>query len=175
MRKVILYIAMSLDGYIADEDGGVGWLNEYGDVQENDGYTMFIKEIDTVIMGYSTYHQIATELFPNQWVYDELESYVITHNEIPSTPKIKFINKDPSKLVLELKSKKGKDIWICGGAKIVSQLMQEDMIDTFHISIIPTILGNGIQLFDISEDEVKLKLIRAENYNGIAELIYHRR
>ncbi|MDU7706876.1 MAG: dihydrofolate reductase family protein [Clostridium sp.] len=175
MRKAILYIAMSLDGYIADKEGGVGWLDEYGDVEENEGYTMFMKEIDTVIMGYTTYHQIATELSPDQWVYEGLESYVITHNTIPSIPTIKFIKEDPCKLVRELKEKEGKSIWICGGAKIVSQLMREDMIDTFYISVIPTILGNGIRLFDIMEDEVKLKLVRAGNYNGIAELIYNRR
>jgi len=172
MRKAILYIAMSLDGYIADKDGGVGWLNEYGDVEENDGYSNFLKGIDTIIMGYTTYHQITTELSLDRWMYENLESYVITHHTVPSTPDIKFIDVNPCKLVGDLEKKKGKDIWICGGAKIVDQLMQGDMIDRFYISVIPTILGNGIRLFGTLDHERKLKLVRTRDYNGITELIY---
>ena len=72
MRKVILYIAMSLDGYIADQNGNVDWLNEYDsdeDVEGTDSYSLFLDKVDTVIIGYNTYHQIVTELSPEQWVY----------------------------------------------------------------------------------------------------------
>ena len=84
MRKVILYIAMSLDGYIADQNGNVDWLNEYDsdeDVEGTDSYSLFLDKVDTVIIGYNTYHQIVTELSPEQWVYKGLKSYVITHNK----------------------------------------------------------------------------------------------
>ena len=174
MRKEILYIAMSLDGYIAAKEGGVDWLNEYGDIEENDSYSIFLKEIDTIIMGYTTYHQIATELSPDQWVYEDLDSYVITHHTIPSSPKIKFVNENPCKLVEGLTKKEGKDIWICGGANIVDQLMQGDMIDRFYISVIPTILGDGIRLFGTLDFERKLKLIRTRDYDGITEIVYDR-
>ena len=71
MRKVILYIAMSLDGYIADQNGNVDWLNEYDsdeNVEGTDSYSLFLDKVDTVIIGYNTYHQIVTELSPEQWV-----------------------------------------------------------------------------------------------------------
>ena len=68
MKKVILFIAMSLDGYIADKHGGVSWLNgEDKNIESADTYTDFIKHIDTVIMGWNTYEQIVTELSPKQW------------------------------------------------------------------------------------------------------------
>ena len=69
MRKVSLFIAMSLDGYIADSKGGVDWLNGHGNYDENtDTYSEFAKTIDTILMGWNTYHQIVTELSPMEWV-----------------------------------------------------------------------------------------------------------
>ncbi len=70
MRKTILYIAMSLDGYIADRDGGVAWLAGDGSSPDHPGsYPRFYESIDTVILGYATYRQIVTELFPDGWIY----------------------------------------------------------------------------------------------------------
>lgn len=174
MRKVILFIAMSLDGYIADEYGGVDWLN--GQNEENvDIYSIFIKEVDTVIMGWNTYHQIVTELSPAEWVYADLTSYVITHRELSSTDKIAFTQKNPCNMVNELKREQGKNIWICGGANIIQQLIKEDLIDEYYISVIPTILGSGIRLFGTISGEIKLKLVHTQTYNGITDLIYTRR
>jgi len=111
MRKVVLFIAMSLDGYIADCDGNVDWLNGQEKHMENmDTYSIFVKDIDTVIMGWKTYHQIVTELSPEEWVYNDLASYVITHNEYTSTDKIKFTHEKPCDLINKLKQEKGKDI-----------------------------------------------------------------
>lgn len=176
MRKVILFIAMSLDGYIADQHGTVDWLNgQEKDGEDIDSYSVFKKEIDTVIMGWNTYHQIVTELSPAEWVYADLTSYVITHRSLPSTDEIVFTAKEPHIVVNELKHKQGKSIWICGGSSIVQQLQKADLIDEFHISVIPTILGSGIRLFGTSPDEVKLNLVHTQAYNGIVELIYTRR
>lgn len=176
MRKVILFIAMSLDGYIADGNGGVGWLEGQSGNEENvDTYSVFIKDVDTVIMGWNTYHQIVTELSPSEWVYDDLTSYVLTHRELSSTDKIMFTDRNICELVNELKRGAGKGIWICGGANIVQQLMKADLIDEYYISVIPTVLGSGIRLFGTNSKEVKLKLTHTQIYNGIVELIYARR
>ncbi len=176
MRKIVLFIAMSLDGYIADRNGKVDWLiGQDNEVETDDSYADFEKSIDTVIMGWTTYHQVVTELSPNQWVYENLQSYVLTHRNCPSTKNIKFISADPCALVKELKGEVGKDIWICGGADIVRQLMAQDLIDTYHISIIPTILGEGTRLFPDNGQEIKLRLITVKNSNGITELLYRKR
>lgn len=79
MRKVILYIAVSIDGFIADSLGNVDWIRGHNDNYDGDyGYAEFIKGMDTVILGYNTYRQIVEELSPDEWVYDGLESYVFT-------------------------------------------------------------------------------------------------
>ena len=161
MRRVILYIAMSLDGYIADRHGNVDWLNGQDSNEENiDTYSDFIKDIDTVVMGWKTYHQVVTELSPNEWIYSALTSYVITHRALQSTNDIKFVQDDPCRVVKELKQKSGKGIWIGGGASIIRPLVQADMIDEYYISIIPTLLGAGIRLWGDTEKELRLKLVQ---------------
>lgn len=176
MRKVSLFIAMSLDGYIADSEGGVNWLSGQGDDSENiDSYSEFVKDIDTILMGRNTYHQLITELSPDVWVYDDFITYVITHEEDVSSEKIIFANKNPGDLIKKLKKQHGKGIWVCGGADIVQQLVNENLIDIYYITVIPTILGSGIRLFENGKDEIKLKLIHTQTYNGMIDLIYTRR
>jgi len=176
MRQVVLFIAMSLDGYIADRNGNVDWLNGQDRNEENiDTYSIFIKDVDTVVMGWNTYHQIVTKLSPSEWVYDDLTTYVITHRALSSTNKIIFTKKSACDIVNELKQKQGKDIWICGGANIIQPLIKADMIDKYYISVIPTLLGSGIRLFENAEREIKLKLLKTQTYNGITDLVYTRR
>ena len=176
MRRTVLYIAMSLDGYIADEFGRVEWLEGQDPADENEGtYPEFIQTVDTVIMGWKTYHQIVTELSPDEWVYSNLTTYVITHHEKEPDEKIRFVQDSPASLIRNLKSSEGRDIWICGGANIVQQLMEENLIDRYHITVIPTLLGAGIRLFENGRIERKLRLAGTRSYNGMVELVYARR
>jgi len=176
LRKTILFIAMSLDGFIADKDGKVDWLHGQGADSENvDVYSGFVKGIDTILMGWNTYHQITTELSPEKWVYDDFITYVITHKNAVSTENICFVEENPADTLRRLKAKPGKDIWICGGGNLAQQLIQEDLIDTYYISVIPTLLGSGIRLFASNENEIKLKLLKTQTYNGITDLVYTRR
>ena len=140
MRKVILYIAMSLDGYIADKNGGVAWLSGQG----AEGA-------------------------------EELTSYVITHRNERSTDNIKFVGEAPCELTARLKEMPGKDIWICGGSSIIQPLIRENLIDEYRVSVIPTILGDGILLFGKRETELQLQLKETKMYNGITEIVYTRR
>lgn len=176
MRKISLFIAMSLDGYIADENGGVDWLKGQGNDTENvDVYSEFIKDIDTVLMGRKTYEQIVTELSPAEWVYDGLTSYVFTHKEQSSSGNIRFVKEAPGELLRKLRAEEGKGIWICGGADLVRQVLAEDLIDQYYISVIPVLLGSGIRLFSGMDKKMELKLVKTQNYNGITDLVYERR
>lgn len=176
MRNVTLYIAVSLDGYIADSTGSVDWICGQGDTAETeDTFTSFFSKVDTVIMGRKTYNQIVTELSPNLWPYTGATTYVLTHHkEVSETESIRFKNTDACRLVEELKQEAGKDIWICGGAEVVKQLIEKNIIDTYHLAIIPVILGSGIRLFDGSP-KIGLALAETKKYNGIMEVVYNRR
>ncbi|MDE5908485.1 MAG: dihydrofolate reductase family protein [Lachnospiraceae bacterium] len=176
MRKISLFIAISLDGYIADSKGSVDWLKGQSNENENvDSYSEFVKNIDTILMGWNTYHQIVTELSPKEWIYNDFTTYVITHNEHTSSEKILFVNLNPVNLVKRLKEENGKDIWICGGANLVQQLVNEDLIDCYYITVVPTLLGSGIRLFGSAKHEIKLRLLNTRSYNGMTDLIYTRR
>ena len=176
MRKISLFIAMSLDGYIADSEGKILWLTGQGnDGEDIDVYSEFIKDVDTVFMGRKTYDQIVTELSPDQWVYEELTAYVFTHKQKESSEKIRFTDQNPIELVRKLKEEKGKDIWICGGADLAQQFIKEDMIDHYYITVIPTLLGSGVRLFENGGQEIPLRLIHTKSYNGMVDLVYVRR
>ncbi|MBM7836751.1 dihydrofolate reductase family protein [Clostridium sardiniense] len=175
-RKIILYIATSLDGFIADKNGGVSWIDEAIKSDEVDNsYSEFIKNIDTVIMGMTTYNQVVTELSPNEWPYEGLNSYVFTSQNINDTNNVKFISTDILDFVKELKERNGKDIWIVGGANIANQLIKSNLIDEYHISTIPIILGSGMSLFNNDNPKIPLNLDKCSEVNGIVTSIYSRR
>lgn len=176
MRKVVLYIAMSLDGFIADKNGSVDWLAGHDkDSQELGSYPEFSKTIDAVVLGYSTYHQIVTELSPDNWPYSGMQSYVLTHRKLDATDEIEFTGENIGGLINRLKKQDGKDIWICGGASVVNQFIGLDLIDNYCVTVIPIILGSGIRLFKSENSQIKLKLISTRSYNGMTDLMYERR
>lgn len=174
MRNVVLFIAMSLDGFIAAPDGGVDWLTGQDSAAETaDSYGAFVPTIDTVLMGWNTYHQVVTELSPGQWPYEGLDCYVFTHRQASPVPGVRFVSCDPCALVDRLKARPGRDIWICGGAQLIRQL--SDRIDRLQISVIPTLLGQGVRLFSARAREQKLRLTGVTHSNGIVELTYQPR
>lgn len=176
MRKVTLFIAMSLDGYIADEKGGVDWLaGQDPAAGDGDSYSRFVEGIDTVIMGWNTYHQVVTELSPDAWAYEGLESYVLTHKALPSQRGITFTDEGSEGLLRRLQARPGKGIWICGGAQVVRQLMEADLIDEYVISVIPVLLGGGVRLFEGGFSPRPLRLVGSRSENGIMELTYEKR
>lgn len=176
MREVDLFIAMSLDGYMADRGGGVGWLcGHAGSDEQGDGYDRFIAGVDTVLMGANTYRQITEELSAGAWPYDGLTTYVFTHRAQPDREGIRFTDTPPAALVRQLRQSPGKHIWVCGGAQLIRQLAHEDLIDRYILTVIPTLLGGGIPLFSGEHREFPLTLLHTQTCNGMVELTYVRR
>ena len=173
MRAVTLMIAMSLDGYIADRAGGVAWLPEEG--QEGpDSYGAFIRDIDTVVMGWNTYRQVVTELSPGQWPYEGLDCLVATHRQLPPRPGVRFFSRDLAAEVRRLKRGSGKGIWVCGGADVVRQLLAADLIDRLDLSVVPVALGDGIRLFPRAGRAMPLRLESASAAGSLVRLVYSR-
>lgn len=172
-RKIVLYIAMSLDGYIARSNGAVDWLSGQGEVLEIDnGYEEFYSTIDTVVMGRITYEQVINELSPNIWVYEGKKCYVFTEKEYEYNEKVEFTSESIVEFVSDIKSELGKDIWLVGGGKLIHEFINKNLIDKYIITIIPTILGEGIPLFIKENSEIKLKLIENKSIDGMVELTY---
>lgn len=173
MRQVVLFIAMSLDGYIASPDGGIDWLGGER-AQENvaGSYERFIAGVSDIVMGYNTYRQLTTELLPGAWPYDEKTTYVLTHRKVEQAAGVVATQEPLSALIARLKRQPGGEIWICGGASVANQCMREGLIDRYHINVMPTLRGAGIRLFDGLEEPIALRLISTESYNGIVDLVY---
>lgn len=175
-RKVILYIAMSLDGYIADNNGSVAWLEGHSDNSNSDnGYNDFIKDIDTIVMGMTTYEQVVNELSPNNWPYQGMNSYVFTHKTVEDNKNAEFVSSNIAEFINKLKNEDGKSIWICGGANIVNQLIKAELIDEYHLTIMPIVLGKGIRLFSDTNPTSLLKMKQTKEINGILDVVYTRR
>ena len=172
-RKVILFIAASLDGFIAKEDGDISFLDSVANPGEDYGYNDFIQQIDTVILGRKTYDKVLSFGIP--FPHADKETYIITRQQIPSKEKLHFYNGSMSALVNELKAKEGKHIFVDGGAEIVNLLLKDDLIDEMILSTIPVLLGSGIRLFSADRKELPFKLESIKSFDtGLVQAHYKR-
>jgi dihydrofolate reductase len=170
-RKVILYIATSLDGYIAKPNDDLSFLSIVQKDGEDYGYADFVNSVDTVILGRKTYEWIMTQV--SEFPHADKNSYVITRTPRPSINKTNFYTGDLNDLVLRLKREPGKNIFIDGGAEIVNELLRQNLIDEFIISVIPVLVGNGTRLFKEGLPEQKLKLVATKQFDtGLMQLHY---
>lgn len=169
-RKVISYVAASLDGFIAKPDGDISFLSIVEKEGEDYGYADFIRTIDTIILGRKTYDKILSIGFGYP---ADKEVYVITRTTKPDQGRIKFYSGSLQKLLSELRTKEGLNIFCDGGSEIINELLKEKLIDEFIISIIPIILGDGIPLFRNKNPEMNLELISCRKFDtGLVQLHY---
>ena len=172
-RKVILYIAMSLDGYIAKPNDNLDFLKMVEEKGEDYGYGDFICTIDTVIIGRKTYDWVLTQV--PEFPHANEKTFVITRTPRTTEGNIIFYSNDLKDLIHQLKSEPGKNIFIDGGAEIVNILLKDRLIDEFYISIIPILLGEGVRLFKDGRPEQTLKLIETKSFQkGLVQLHYER-
>jgi dihydrofolate reductase len=176
MRKLAIFIATSLDGYIAKPDDDLSFLKSVEKEGEDYGYSEFAATVDTVILGRKTYDWVLKEIGSSHYDNGEKEVYVITRTGKPSIGKTKFHTGSPADLVQKLKSKKGKKIYCDGGSEIINQLLKSDLIDEFIISVIPVLVGNGTRLFKDGRPELQLELVSVKTFDtGLTQLHYTRR
>lgn len=167
LRKIKLFIAASLDGYIARKDGGIDWLFTDADY----GYGEFYSGVDTVLMGRKTYEQV---LGFGEFPFKGKKNFVFTRQKDRAPEKhVSFFYGDVAGFSRSLKKEEGKDIWLVGGAEIIAILNRERLIDEYIISIHPVILGSGIALFKEEGREAKLELLGSKAYSsGLVQLSY---
>ncbi|MFF2483502.1 dihydrofolate reductase family protein [Paenibacillus sp. NPDC058071] len=168
-RPVALYIAVSLDGYIARENGEIDWLYE-AEGEGDNGYSEFYETIDTVLMGNKTYEH--TFELADQFPYPDKRCYVFSRSEQEPTSHVTFVTGDVPEFIEELKEQDGSKIWIVGGAEILDIFLKNNLVDEFIITVIPTILGKGIPLFKKDNPELKLFLAETKRYGQMVQLHY---
>lgn len=167
MRNVILYIAMSLDGFIAGEHDDLSFLNDYDGLDlVNVSYGKLLTSIDTILLGRKTYDWVISHM---TWPYDGLHTIVFSNSPKRIDHGL-MTNQKPKDIVHELKEKPGKDIWLIGGGKLVQSMLKDDLIDEMMIAIIPKLLGSGIRLFEGSSSSWKLMEFKEES--GLILLTY---
>lgn len=170
-RKVILYIAMSIDGYIAKPNDDLSFLSIVEKEGEDYGYAAFIKTIDTVILGRKTYDWIMAHV--PEFVHADKETFVITRTTKARAGNTHFYTDNLKELIHKLKAAQGKNIFIDGGAEIVNALLNEELIDEMVLSLIPIVLGSGVRLFHDSNPEQQFSLTSSQAFDtGLVQLQY---
>lgn len=170
-RKIIVYVATSADGYIARCDGSVEWLDR---PMPKGAYGMnaFARSVDTVLWGRKTY-DFAVKM-GGLGVYGKLKHYVFSGR--PSSdppPDAEFVSEPIPEFVARLRARKGKSIWMMGGASIIASFLDSGAIDEFSIHVIPVMIGEGIPLVAPRHRNIPLELITARSFpDGVVHLHY---
>ncbi len=174
MKKIILYIAVSLDGYIAETDGNLEWLTGFPNPGKTDyGHSDFLSGIDTVIMGGRAYRELLD--MDVIWPYKKQQTFVVSRNDWGAKLGIRFITENITDTVYGLCKQDGKDIGIVGGGELASMLLAAHLIDKIQILHIPVILGKGIPLFPGQPQASRWRLTGNKVYeNGVLHVTYQR-
>lgn len=176
MRNISLFIAASLDGYIAKPNDDLSFLKLVDKEGEDYGYSAFTSTVDTLIVGRRTYDYVLKEIGASHYDNGQRDVYVITGTERPSVGRTTFYTGDLTELVNRLKSETGKNIYCDGGAQVINALLKQDLIDEFIISFIPVLLGNGTKLFHEGIPEQLLELVEVKTFEtGLTQLHYRRK
>ncbi|GGH01885.1 diacylglycerol kinase [Parapedobacter pyrenivorans] len=173
MRKISLFIAMSLDGYIAKPNDDLSFLKLVEKEGEDYGYAKFNETIDTLVIGRKTYDYVQKEVGVSHYDNGQRDVYVITRNQRPTVGRTIFYTGNLPDLIKRLKSENGKNIYCDGGAEVINELLKHDLVDEFIISVIPILLGNGTRLFKDGRPEQTLEFITAKTFEtGLTQLHY---
>jgi dihydrofolate reductase len=174
MTKTILYIATSLDGFVARKNDDISWLFPYNEVDYR--FDEFFSHIGAIIQGRRTY-DIEVQ---HGWVTPHpVPTFVLSHDIPEKTPKrsdVVFTHEDIAEVLKKAKKRTDKHIWIEGGANVAQQFLRRELIDEIVLSYVPAILGDGVRLFDNIEKQIDLSLIDVKRFDkGLVQLIYARK
>jgi len=171
MRKIVLGLGISLDGYIARPNGAVDFLFTPKD------YSMapFFKTIDTYILGRKTL-DAALKMGGSISSFGGMATYVFSRSKPPGERDgLTFVNESPAALVRRLRKRKGKDIWLMGGGELAREFLKADLVDELYLGVVPVLLGEGIPLFPSGFPQRNFSLVENKTYSkGMIALKYKR-
>ena len=172
MRKVILGLGISIDGYIARRDGTFDFLFMPRDFMHE--FAAFNASIDTAIMGRKTY-DVAKAMGGGGFGH-KIRHYVLSRTLSPGERDgLTFVNVSPRKLVDEIRRGKGKDIWLMGGGEVARDFLKADLVDELHLGVVPALLGEGLPLFPSGFPQRNFALMENKSFSrGLISLKYKR-
>lgn len=178
-RKIILDLAVTLDGFIEGTNGEVDWCIMDSEM----GFINFLNQIDTILYGRKSYdlwgqytpENEVTDIEKEIWeLVHSKEKYVFSRTQKGTDNKAIFINDNILEEVNKLKNKPGKDIWLYGGASLITTFINLGLVDEFRLSVHPVILGEGKPLFNDIKQRLNLKVVNTRTFSsGVVQLIYH--
>ncbi len=172
-RQVVLYIAMSLDGYIAKDQDNIDFLSKVESPGEDYGYADFQNTVDTLIWGRKTYDKVLS--FGIDFPHQDKKCYVLSKTRTGQDQNITYYNGPVKDLITQLKQQPGKNIYCDGGGELVYELLKDSLIDKLGISIIPHLVGTGVRLFKDGLPEQNLKFKKSITFpSGLVQLWYEK-
>jgi dihydrofolate reductase len=169
VRKIIAYLAVSADGFIARPNGAVEWLDRFGKAGDY-GMGRFYRSIDTVLMGRKTW-QVGRRL--GQASYPGKTNYVFTRRPRRAHPPITFVHRPLRAFLRKLRTEPGRDVWLVGGAELFGAVLDAKQLDELILHVVPTLIGKGIPLFGPRHRNVPLRLVDHRAYrDGVVRLHY---
>ena len=170
--KISVYIAASLDGFIARKNGDLDWLPAGEEGGEDFGYAEFMSTVDYIVMGRNTFEKVLTF---GGWHYDK-KVIVLTSRDLDIPPelvdKVEALHLSPRELIHEMERRGAKSIYLDGGVTI-QRFLRESLVDEMIITTIPILLGEGLPLFGKLEEDVKLELLKSQSFkNGFVQNKY---
>lgn len=173
MITVIYSVACSVDGFIADADGGIDWLSELQVEGEDFGFGEFMANIDAMIMGSATYRQVVGF---GDWPYGETPCWVLSTRPLPSAAAAVTVTDDDPAEVLATVDRAGLErVWLVGGGTLAGSFRVRNLIDECVITVLPIVLSSGVPLFADDGPASGLHLIRTEVYRGGAVGLHYER
>lgn len=164
-----VFIAASLDGYIALPDGSVKWLDAVRLDGEDYGFDAFFASVDTLLMGRLTWE---TVLRLGEWPYQGKRVVVLTHRPAEGRHGERFRAGEPAELLAQLGAEGARRVYVDGG-QVISQFLRAGLVDELTLSVIPTILGRGIRLFQGELPRRALRLASSHVFpSGLVQLRY---
>jgi dihydrofolate reductase len=172
MSKTILYIATSLDGFIAGEGDDLSWLEPYEGGEY--GFEAFISGIGAMIEGRRTYDVAVAGGFAE--VGHPVPALIVTHHPPTTAPAgvdVTFVSGDAESILAQAKARTDKDIWLVGGAQVARLFVNAGLVDEYVLTVVPVFLGAGIPLFEDIANPRPLELQETKTFDkGLVQLIY---
>ncbi len=169
MRKIVLQLAVSLDGYIEGPNGEFDWCF----TDQDYGMSEFFKRIDSTFMGRKSYELVLAMESEAPPGFPKMKEYVFSTTMSNTKEGVILIRGDIKNEVEKIKKEKGKDIWLFGGAELISSLMNLQLVDEIILAVHPVVLGSGKALFKDIKERTWLTLTSHKIYpNGLVFLTY---